>query len=129
VLAPPDILVCHPDVVGVDGPPDEMKVLGLKPHIRTQDRFLHSYVARFFHTPILSHLLFGALALVFLVLLVWRRMPADLAIAGLQAAALLFALSFFVISIACDYRYLYFLDLAAMTGALQLACGPAKLRG
>jgi hypothetical protein len=129
VLAPPDLLVCHPDVVGVDGPPDEMKFLGLKPHIRAQDRFLYLYVAHFFHTPILSHLLFGAMALMFLVLLARRGMPADIAIAGLQAAALLFALSFFVISIACDYRYLYFLDLAAMTGALQLACGPAKSRG
>lgn len=129
VLAPPDLLLCHPDVVGVDGPPDEMKTLGLKPHIRAQDRFLYLYVAHFFHTPILSHLLFGALALLFLVLLARRGMPADIAIAGLQAAALLFAASFFVISIACDYRYLYFLDLAAMTGALQLACGPAKFRG
>jgi hypothetical protein len=41
-------------------------------------------------------------------------------------------LSFYVISIACDYRYLYFLDLAAMTGLLKLVCGaenssPAEL--
>ena len=43
--------------------------------------------------------------------------------AGLQVAALLFAASFFVISIACDYRYLYFLDLAAMTGVLAWLCG------
>lgn len=128
VVAPPDLLVCHPDVVGVDGPPDEMKALGLKPHIRAQDRFLYFYVARFFHTPVLSHLLYGALALLFLVLLARRGMPDDMAIAGLQAAALLFALSFFVISIACDYRYLYFLDLAAMTGALQWACGAVKFR-
>ena len=36
-----------------------------------------------------------------------------------RRAALLFALSFFVVSIACDYRYMYFLDLAAMTGAIR----------
>lgn len=119
VLAPPDLLVCHPDVVGVDGPPEEMKALGFKPHIRAQDRFLYLYVARFFHTPILSHLLYGAMALLFLGLLVRRGAPADIAVAGLQAAALVFTLSFFVVSIACDYRYLYFLDLAAMTGAIQ----------
>lgn len=119
VLAPPDLLVCHPDVVGVDGPPEEMKALGFKPHIRAQDRFLYLYVARFFHTPILSHLLYGAMALLFLVLLARRGTPADIAVAGLQAAALTFALSFFVVSIACDYRYLYFLDLAAMTGTIQ----------
>ncbi|MES2256488.1 MAG: hypothetical protein V4559_15795 [Pseudomonadota bacterium] len=119
VLAPPDLLVCHPDVVGVDGPPEEMKSLGLTPHIRAQDRLLYLYVARFFHTPVLSHLFYGAIALLFLLLLAWRGTPSDIAIAGLQAAALIFALSFFVVSIACDYRYLYFLDLAAMTGAIQ----------
>jgi hypothetical protein len=124
VLAPPDLLVCHPDVVGVDGPPEEMKLLGLTPHIRAQDRMLYLYVAHFFRTPVLSHLLYGAMALLFLVLLAWRGAPADIAVAGLQIAALGFALSFFFISIACDYRYMYFLDLAAMTGALQFYCRP-----
>jgi hypothetical protein len=119
VLAPPDLLVCHPDVVGVDGPPAEMKALGLQPHIRAQDRLLYFYVANFFHTPVLSHLLYGALAILFLILLAARGAPADIAVAGLQLAALLFALSFFVVSIACDYRYLYFLDLAAITGAIR----------
>jgi len=119
VLAPPDLLVCHPDVVGVDGPPAEMKALGLQPHIRAQDRFLYFYVANFFHTPVLSHLPYGALAILFLILLAARGAPADIAVAGLQLAALLFALSFFVVSIACDYRYLYFLDLAAITGAIR----------
>ncbi len=124
VLAPPDLLVCHPDVVGVDGPPDAMKMLGLAPHIRAQDRFLYRYVANFFHTPVLSHLAYGAMAVLFLVLLARRGAPGDIAVAGLQVAALVFALSFFVVSIACDYRYLYFLDLAAMTGGLQLLCRP-----
>ena len=126
VLAPPDLLVCHPDVVGVDGPPEEMKSLGLTPQVRAQDRLLYLYVAHFFHTPILSHLFYGAMALLFLLLLAWRGAPADIAVAGLQAAALLFALSFFVVSIACDYRYLYFLDLAAMTGAIQFF-SPARV--
>jgi hypothetical protein len=43
-----------------------------------------------------------------------------------MAGALIFASSFYVISIACDYRYLYFLDMAAMTGALKLASGSEK---
>ena len=72
-------------------------------------------------TPVLSHLSSLALAVLFLALLIRRGASADIAIAGLLAASLLFALSFFVVSIACDYRYLYFLDLAAMTGALKLA--------
>jgi len=47
-----------------------------------------------------------------------------LAIAAMLASALAFAASFLVISIACDYRYLYFLDLAAMAGALYVALDP-----
>jgi hypothetical protein len=37
------------------------------------------------------------------------------------ASALLFAASFLPIALACDYRYLYFLDVAAMAGLLYLA--------
>jgi uncharacterized membrane protein YgdD (TMEM256/DUF423 family) len=70
--------------------------------------------------------LFAALALLALVLLIRRGQGSDIAIAGLMAGALIFASSFYVISIACDYRYLYFLDMAAMTGALKLASGSEK---
>jgi hypothetical protein len=35
-----------------------------------------------------------------------------------------FAASFFIISIACDYRYLYFADLAALAGLLYAAVDP-----
>lgn len=123
VAAPPDLMQCHPDVVGVDGPKDALQALGLHEQIRPQDRFLYFYVLRFVGTPILSHLLFAALALAALILLIRRGQRSDLAIAGLMAGALIFASSFYVISIACDYRYLYFLDLAAMTGLLKLASG------
>ena len=44
--------------------------------------------------------------------------PEDIAVAGLLASALGFAATFFAISIACDYRYLYALDLSALAGAL-----------
>jgi len=129
VVAPPDLIVCHPDVVGVDGPADLLKTLGLKEQVRPQDRFLYTYVARFFYTPVLSHLLYGAVALLLSILLLGRAAPPDLAIAGLQIAALAFATSFFIVSIACDYRYLYFLDVAAMTGALQLLAGRRQSPG
>ena len=52
------------------------------------------------------------------------REPADVVMAALMASALAFAASFFLISIACDFRYLYFLDLAAMAGALYVALDP-----
>ena len=62
------------------------------------------------------------------MLLMLRRDPADLIIAGLMVGALGFAASFFVFSIACDYRFLYVLDLAALTGVLYLAIDPRLRR-
>ena len=58
--------------------------------------------------------------MVLMVMLLRRGEPADLAMAGLLAGALLFTMTFCVISIACDYRYLVFLDLSAMAASLYL---------
>ncbi len=43
---------------------------------------------------------------------------------GLQLGGAGFAASFFIISIACDYRYLYFTDLAALAGLIYAAIDP-----
>ena len=118
VVATPDLEACHALYTGVDGPPQLMTELGLKPVWRPQDQLHNGYGLLLRDTPLFSHLLFGALALVLLAFLIGRRRDMDLVAAGLLAAALAFTLSFFVVSIACDYRYLYFLDLAAMAGAL-----------
>jgi hypothetical protein len=126
VLGTPDRQACHALFTGVDGDPRLMAALGLKHTWRPQDR-LHDRYGRWLRgTPLFSHLLFGALALILLAFLLWRRHDMDLMASGLLGAALAFTASFFVVSIACDYRYLYFLDLAAMTGALAAAArGPA----
>jgi uncharacterized membrane protein YphA (DoxX/SURF4 family) len=50
-----------------------------------------------------------------------RRRAADIAIAFMLLATFAFTASFFVISIACDYRYLYFLDLATLVAAFYVA--------
>lgn len=118
-LMTPDPVQCHFAPVGVDGPPEEMRALGLTPRIRPQDQALADYARLFFHTPIFSHLAWGGLALLLLAGLARRGEPSDIAIAGLLAGALLFTASFAVLSIACDYRYLVFLDFAAMAGALH----------
>ena len=76
----------------------------------------------------MSHLAYAGIALAVFLALMVRRDPADLVIAGLMAGALGFAASFFAISIACDYRYLYILDIAALTGALYLAIDPRLRR-
>jgi hypothetical protein len=121
VVATPDPLACHFAVIGVSGPPARLKELGLKGHIRPQDQALADYAHLFFGTPVFSHLAWGALALALLVILIRRGQPADLAMAGLLSGALLFTITFAIISIACDYRYLVFLDLSAMAAALHLA--------
>lgn len=122
VLTTPDPGACHFAPTGLDGPPELLRALHLTARHRPQDMGLARYAAGFFATPVFSHLAWGLLAIGLLALLLWRRRDrADLAVAGLLAAALLFSLSFFFIAIACDYRYLLFLDLAAMAAALYAA--------
>ena len=120
VFAAPDAWRCHPYFVGEDGDPADMAALGMRPRFDRRDAMLNRYAKAFVGTPVFAHPVFALVALAALILLLRRRRPADLAMAGLLAAALLFALSFFAISIACDYRYLYVLDLSAIAAALYL---------
>jgi hypothetical protein len=124
VLATPDIGLCHPAYAGIDGDPAELKALGLPARIRPRDARLAAYARGFMGTPILSHLAFGTLAVGLLILYVRRRRRADLAMAGMLAGALVFTASFFFVSVACDYRYLYPLDLAAMLALFQIFAAP-----
>ena len=120
-LATPDVSRCHPAFAGVEGDPAQITALGLKAQIRPQDRWLGSYARAFMGTPLLSHLPFLAAAMGFLSLLLRRRRPADLAMAGLLGGGLVFTASFFVVSIACDYRYVEFVDFAALTAGFYYA--------
>ena len=104
-----------------------MKALGLARRWDGRDQALADYAHHFIGTPFFSHGVFAALAAGLLVLFLRRRRPADIAMAGLLSAALAFAASFFIISIACDYRYLYALDLAAMAGVFYAALEPRTL--
>ena len=124
VLATPQIGLCHPAYVGIDGDPAQLKALGLTARMRRRDLRLAAYARGFMGTPLLSHLAFGALAMGLLILYVRRRRDSDLAMAGLLAGALAFAASFFFVSVACDYRYLFPLDLAAMVGLFHLFAAP-----
>jgi len=82
---------------------------------------LNNYSTWLYDTPIFRHWFYAAISLVNGWLLLLRRQPADIAMAALQLAGLAFAASFFIVSIACDYRYLYFTDLAAIAGLIYLA--------
>ncbi|HVU20663.1 MAG TPA: hypothetical protein VHE09_08020 [Rhizomicrobium sp.] len=127
VFLTPDIAACRPVFVGVEGPLGEMQELGLAPRKDGRDLALQSYASKFMGTPVFSHVFYAVLALGALIVFVRRRGPGDIAMAAMIVAALVFTASFFVISIACDYRYLYFLDLAAMGGIFYLTLDPDYL--
>ena len=124
VLATPSADRCLPVFVGVVGPASALADLRIPARHDRRDQRLYNYVTWHLDTPSMSHLTFAAIALLVAGLLLIRRQPADLVIAAMMAAALGFTASFFVISIACDYRYLYVLDLSAITGLLYLALDP-----
>jgi hypothetical protein len=123
VFLTPDIDTCVPYYVGIDGPQPWLSELGLSNAIRPRDEMLKAYAEPLIHTPLASHAAYALLGLVVLVVTLRRRRNADIAVAGMVAAGLLFTATFFLISVACDYRYLYFLDVSAMAGALYLAAG------
>jgi hypothetical protein len=93
----------------------------MKPRFNARDGALMRYGNAFAGTPVLSHATFLIIALLALFVLLRRRDASDIAIAAMLASALVFTLSFFVISIACDYRYLYFLDVSAIVALTYLA--------
>jgi hypothetical protein len=124
VFLTPRIERCLPIALGVQGPDDILYPLGLDWRWSKADNRLLHYDQHFLGTPVHSHVFYAALAFAVGVLVLLRREPADVVMAALMSAALAFTASFFVISIACDFRYLYFLDLAAMAGVLYVALDP-----
>lgn len=124
VLMTPMIDSCIPVFIGVDGPAPKLKKLGLAAGPDPTDQSLYNYGTWLFDTPVFSHLTYVLICAAVAVIALLRHDPQDVAMAGLMVAALGFVGSFFVISIACDYRYLYFVDLAALTGLIYLAIDP-----
>jgi len=121
VLFTPDVEKCLPFTVGVQGPQDELDQIDMDPRWDDRDDALQSYGNAFEGTPVFQHGVFALLSLIAAVLLLRRRRTVDIAIGMMQVSALLYTASFFFISIACDYRYLYVLDLAAVTGWFYMA--------
>jgi hypothetical protein len=112
---------CVTYIVGVDGPASDMQALHLQPRYDDRDTWLDDdYATPLIATPAFSHPFFAAVGTICLVLLLRRRGPADIALAGLLSAAMLYTLGYFAISIACEYRYLYALDLSAIAAAFYL---------
>jgi hypothetical protein len=115
----PRLHKCAPIIVGVDSQdPDLLEEAGLAERYTDKDDWDTTYSEAFEGTPLYSHVFFAALA-VGLLLLACRDLARGggaelIAVIGMLTSALVFVASFFVISLACDYRYLYFLDVAAM---------------
>ncbi len=126
-LFTPDLAQCVPVFTGVDGPPRLVKALGLVNHQDDRDLALEDYAGHFYGTPIFSHAAYDVAALVLLALLVRRRRPGDMAMAAMLVSALAFTACFVIISFACDYRYLYALDLSVMVAAFHFALGRGAL--
>ena len=124
VFATPKIDSCLPVYVGVTGPDTLIQSLQMVQLVEPQDQALYNYSTWFLDTPVFSHVFYALIALVVAGVLVWRGEAVDLVIAALLLSALAFTASFALISIACDYRYLYFLDVAALSGLLYLALDP-----
>ncbi len=121
VVLTPRIRECLPIYVGIDGPDPEFTDLGLHHRSDGRERALTAYVQPFVGTPVLLHLPYGLLGLLLFAGLVRRRGEGDMVVAAMLGAAGAFGLSYVLISIACDYRYLYALDLAVMAAALYAA--------
>jgi hypothetical protein len=131
VFLTPDPDGCVLAYTGVSGPAQEMAEAGLTPRSTARDDALADYAMAFAGTPAFSHAAYAAVGLVLLILLLRRRRAPDIAVAAMLGAAFAFAASFAIISIACDYRYLYDLDLAVIAAALYAAAAfqaPAKRR-
>jgi hypothetical protein len=126
VFLTPKLELCGALHLGVEGLPNVLADLNLAPGQTLQDARLYAYAAPWFATPLYSHLTYALAAAAVAVFLLFRREPGDVAIGALMIAVLAFTATFLIASIACDYRYLYALDLAAITGVLYVAVDPSR---
>lgn len=128
VFLTPELERCLPVAAGVEGVPAQLEALGLAPGQDANDRRLVAWALKFAGTPAYSHLAWAMVAGVLMAVFLVRGAPADVVMAGMLAAGLAVAASYFGISIACDYRYLYVLDLTAIAGLLYFALDPRLRR-
>lgn len=124
----PNIDSCIPIFVGVDGPKSELEDLRIPKGVDPADQKVYNYSSQFLDTPFFSHVAYGVIGTLSVSLLLFRRTGSDFAMIGLVVAGFAFASTFLLISIACDYRYIYFLDLASMVSLFYLSLDPPQLR-
>lgn len=124
VFLTPIVDRCLPVFTGVDAPIAKMNGLRLPRRFSPADQQLANYDSYFLDTPVQMHWPYALAALVTLVLTLRRRDHVDLAVASLMLGALAVTASFFIITIACDYRYLLVIDVTGMVGVFYLLLDP-----
>jgi hypothetical protein len=126
---------CPMIITGIDGgDPNVLAAAGLSARQNAKDEWDEDFASRFLGGPLYSHVFYGALLVVALTGLAvrWPRLgrdPARIVTAAMGLAALAFTASFFVVSIDCDYRFLYFLDIAAMACLTRLVASRPSSAG
>ena len=126
ILATPEPMQCRPLFIGFDAPPQMLKSMQLTERHRPRDDWARAYGLAFVGSPVLSHLAYAGLAVILLGLaakdLARPTAPSDrIAVIAMLVGSAAFAASFLVLGLACDYRYLYLVDLAAMAAFMHRA--------
>ena len=122
VLWPREIGQCVPVHLGVSGDASQMEALGLSAIERPG---LYAYARLWFDTPLYRHAVWAIAGLVLCAMLVRRnfRTQGDEVVLGALIGAELFAGSYLLIGIACDFRYLYTLPVTVIFAVLWFAAG------
>ena len=117
----PSLETCPAEMTGVDGPAGPLKTLGIRTGQNARDLALEAYANAFHRTPIYSHVAYALAGLILMVLMFCAGDAQSVVLGSLLVAVFLFTASFVAIGVACDYRYLYALDLAVMVVGLHAA--------
>jgi hypothetical protein len=110
---------------GVDGEADDLAAARLAERQTARDDTIEAYALALVPTPVYSHGAYAVAGFVMLALLLRRGRPVDVVVAAMVGGALVFTATFALISIACDYRYLYALDLSVIAATLYAAASRA----
>jgi hypothetical protein len=118
----PEIWKCFPLYVGIGGHDELIAKLELPRRYEPHDRALVAYASKFVETPLFRHGFFLAIAALLAVFLRVRHGPtASIPAVALLVAGIAFTLSWFVVGVSCDVRYMYFLPLCVFLAVIMLS--------
>jgi hypothetical protein len=110
-----DTTRCLPIYAGVSPEPGALvRWLGLKPGLTWRARLVTMAERHFLF--LYKPIEYAIIAISLIGYLLWRRAPDKATVIWLQVAGLAYLSSYFLIGIACDFRYAYFLVVAAVVG-------------